>query len=100
MPTYFKAYNDLKATGGSPTHLQVIPSDYIFPEWYTPEGPEATQAVVFSEFPSPEIRNDCYRLILDMDSSTVPFITTVFAGRLVSVSFYVLNRISFTTSGD
>ncbi|PBK93386.1 hypothetical protein ARMGADRAFT_123791 [Armillaria gallica] len=83
-----EAYNDLKATGGSPTHPQVIPSDYIFPEWYTPEGPEATQAVVFSEFPSPEIRNDCYRLILDMESSTVPFITTVFAGRLGIKSFF------------
>ncbi|KAK0450549.1 uncharacterized protein EV420DRAFT_1562331 [Desarmillaria tabescens] len=82
------AYSALKATGATPTHIQVIPDDYIFPEWYTPEGPEATQAVVFSEFPSPEIRNDCYRLVLDMNSNTVPFITTVFAGRKGIKSFF------------
>ncbi|KAK0491805.1 hypothetical protein EDD18DRAFT_1186350 [Armillaria luteobubalina] len=82
------AHMELRATGGSPTNLQAIPPDYIFPEWYTPPGPEDTQAVVFSDFPSPQIRNDCYRLIMNMDSKTVPFITTVFSGRRGIKSFF------------
>ncbi len=48
--TYFKAYTDLKTTGGTAVHFQVVSNDYIFPERYMPEVPEAIQAVVFSEF--------------------------------------------------
>ncbi|KAG7451765.1 uncharacterized protein BT62DRAFT_990219 [Guyanagaster necrorhizus] len=75
------AYSVLKTTGATVAHRQVIPDDYIFPEWYSREGPESTQAVNITRFSSRQVREDCYRLVSDTSLPSVPFITTLLPKR-------------------